>query len=350
MRNVSTEYNLSPEVRRFKERDLPALPAGYTEPGQENSLITPYGAAPAFPFRDDYIKNQQDGIESQYVKLYSTPPTEMPEDFVGIVLDDYVINGQRRQMENYEAYMKYVNGGKPVSDDMLSTILLFEGGHATIDQIADVATHTDIESLEFGKVTHPYGYRMNHIEGLRRDTNAAIESHGGVVYPTISPYRSIAVLPKIERYDDGSDYGLQRIVGFIVKYKRDVGRIPIHDTDEFVHVVERQIAAYRVDEASGFNQEVLVAMHQLSDNFPKRIQWDQPLKPNFLDRLKRTGCQDYIEQAVQQDSLEDFVVPISTTIYGFKGEHPVFGKIGQTEFKSPTTDDTIAFYDSNSSS
>jgi len=350
MSRASAEHTIQPEALLFNERVLPELPQGYREPGLENSLITPCGAAPAHPFRDEYIKNQQMDIESEFLKLYSTPPTDMPEEFVRIILDDYIINGQRRQMENYEAYMKFVEGGKQVAADMIPTIILFEGGHATVDQIGDVAVGTDIESLEFGKDTHPYGYRMNYLKGLRRDTNAMIESHGGVVYPSISPYRSITVLPKVERYDDGSDYGLQRIVGFIVKYKRDIGRMPVPGTDEFVHVVERQIAAYRVDEASGFNQEVLAGMHELSDKYPKRIQWDQPLQPSFLDRLKRTGCQDYVEQAVQQDSLEDFVVPISTTIYGFKGEHPVFGKIGQTEFKSPTTDDTIAFYDSNSSS
>ena len=350
MSRVSAEHTIQPEALRFNERLLPELPQGYNEPGRDNSLITPCGAAPAHPFRDEYIKNQQIDIESEFLKLYSTPPTDMPEEFVRVILDDYVINGQRRKMENYEAYMKFVEGGKPVSEEMIPTIILFEGGHATVDQIADVAVGTDIESLEFGKDSHPYGYRMNYLKDLRSDTNAAIESHGGVVYPSISPYRSITVLPKVERYDDGSPFGLQRIVGFIVKYKRDIGRIPVPGTDEFVHVVERQIAAYRVDEASGFDQQVLAEMHRLSDTYPKRIQWDRSSQPNFLERLKRTGCQDYIEAAVQQDSLEDFVVPVSTTIYGFKGEHPVFGKVGQTEFRSPTSDDKIAFFDSNSAS
>lgn len=114
-----------------------------------------------------------------------------------------------------------------------------------------------------------------------------------------------------------------------MKYKRDYGHIFISGSDnELLRIVERQIAAYRVDEASGFDQTVLRAMHDLRDTYPKRIQWDKSTSDDdketevFYNRLRMTGCAEFIEHAVQTDALDDFVVPISTTIYGYKERLP----------------------------
>jgi len=339
------QFTRSSETLMFNERVLPELPSYYREPGLHNPLILPYGAMPANSFFDQEVKDQQAEIEAEHYGLYETPPKEMPEPFVRVMTADYVINQNRRKMDNYEGFMKWELKGEAVSTDLLVNKDLIIRGQASIDQEVEFATRTTLDAIEFGKVGHPYGYRMQEIIPLRSDMNEAIELHGGVVYPTVSPHRSIKILPKVERYDDGSEYGLQRIVGFIVKYKRDVGRIPVVGSDDVIHVVERQIAAYRVDEASGFDQEVLAKMHALCDKYPLRIRWDQSINASFEDRLVRTGCRDFIENAVQTDSLEDFVVPISTTIYGFKGEHPVFGLVGSVAVgNKPSLDNGMAYF------
>lgn len=314
------------ETLRFRGRLLPKLPNHYVEPSSINSLIVPHGAMPANPFLDEAVKKQQQGIDVEYLKLYQTPPKEMPQSFVeNVITDDYIINEERRKMENFEAYMEFVQSDASVDPSLRLAMELFERGHLLINDSVHLVVHSPIKKAEFGKVTHPYGYRMQELEPFRIEMDEAIELQGGVVYPTISPYRSIKILPKVRRFDNGTEFGGQEIVGFIVKYKRDYGHIPIPGGDnELLRIVERQIAAYRVDKASGFDQTVLRAMHDLRDTYPKRIQWDKSTSDDdneaevFYNRLKMTGCAEFIEHAVQTDALDDFVVPISTTIYGYK--------------------------------
>ena len=312
------------ETLTFKGRLLPKLPTNYTEPLLHNQILLPYGAVPANPYLDDAVKAQQKNMKKEFMLLHTTPPQDMPREFVeDVVIADYEINDERRKMENFEVFMKFIQSETPIDPSLLPEIELFQRGQSRIDGIATIAEKTEIEAVEFGEVGHPYGYRMQHLGPFRQEMNDVILAHGGVVYPTVAPYRSIKILPRVKRFYDGTEYGGQRIVGFIVKYKRDYGHIPVGD-DEVIRVVERQIAAYRVDEASGFDQTVLAAMHQLRDTYPKRIHWDVPPTDNekeqqtYATRLKMTGCADFIESAVQTDALDDFVVPLSTTIYGYR--------------------------------
>jgi len=318
------------ETLVFKGRLLPQLPTEYIEKSLENPLIVPYGAVPANLYRDEETKLQQAMINESFQMLYETPPSEMPREFVDhVVVNDYIINENRRMIENFNVYTQFMASDTEIDPTLFPEIDRFESGHATIEEIARIASHSDIPSVEFGKVTHPYGYRMQYIDPFRTDMSQAIEAQGGVVYPDIAPYRSIKILPRVLRADDGTEFGRQRIIGFIVKYKRDYGHIPVAGSkDEVVRVVERQIAAYRVDEASGFDQSVLDAMHALREEYPKRIHWDAHVSEDgkdrkvFTDRLHKTGCLSFIENAVQHESLEDFVVPISTTIYGHREKLP----------------------------
>jgi len=334
------------EALVFKGRFLPELPRHYTEPSQNNSLIVPHGAMPANPFFDDQVKRQQLDIKLEHLKLYLSPPIDMPASFVKVVADDYIMNEPRREMENFETHMKFISEDGYVANEALEAEMqLYEKGQASISQIADVLVGTNEVAGEFGKVGHPFGYRMQHVQPMRADMDQAIEVHDGVVYPAVSPYRSIVILPKIAKNEDEMVVGPQRIDGFIVKYKRDYGKIPVPGSTEIINVVERQIAAFRVDEASGFDQEVLAAMHQLSDHHPDRVNWEGRQSPAFLDRLARTGCKEFIERAIQRDSLEDFVVPVSTTLYGYKSPDPIFANMGNSALRRlPVEDKTVAYY------
>ena len=332
-----------PEAQRealtFKGRLLPELPEHYVEPSSVNPLIVPHGAMPANPYFNESIKEQQRFVNGQFLKLYQSPPQDMPEEFVeDVVIDDYIIHEERRKMENYEAFMEFFEDGVVIDESVLPILERFERGQASIDEILMILANPNIDaredkesefkSGEFGKVSHPYGYRMEQLEPFRNEMNEAILAQGGVVYPTVMPYRSIKILPRLKRFNNGTPEGGVRIIGFIVKYKRDYGHVPVvGKDDEVVRVVERQIAAYRVDEASGFNQNIIQAMHDMQAQYPKRMLWDSPVmnqrEQQVLDnRLKSVGCTDFVEYAVQTDSLRDFVVPISTTIYGYKEKLP----------------------------
>ena len=315
-----------PDTFFFKSRFLPKLPYHYAEPSLTYLDISPHGAMPANPYLNEDVKTQQKYINEQYQLLYHTPPRDMPKQFVeDVVISDYVINESKRAIANYEVFMKYSESEHETLELLSDKVRLFKEGRATILNIADIGTNSSIKSVEFGKVSHPYGYRMQKVEPMREEMTTAILERGGVVYPSIAPYRSIRIMPRVERFDDGTEHGGQRVIGFIVKYKRDYGHIPIKESGQILKVIERQIAAFRVDEASGFDQTVLAAMHSFRDKYPKRVHWDKTpgrhdvkARAVFEHRLQVTGCKDFIERAVQSDSLEDFVVPISTLLYGSK--------------------------------
>lgn len=323
-------------ARRFKDRLLPEIPLGYREyPG-----LKPYGAVPAHPFLDDEIKKQQREINFGFHNLYKTPPEEMPDAFVDMIYDDYIINEERRKMINYEKFMKWSRCIDPQTDDLRMKLDLFERGQASPSDILDLAaitppltpgrteTDTDI-SMEFGKVTHPYGYRMEYVDPFRQEVNEAIERHGGVVIPDVEPYRALKILPYAYTYFDESGDKKQRLKGFIVKYKRDYGIVHLPGGTESMKLVERQIAAFRVDAASGFDQSIIENMNAVADAYPGRVRWEDHQNPNLQKRLARTGCEEFITAAVQGDSLEPFVVPISTTIYGYKIERSAPRKMGR---------------------
>lgn len=327
------------ETLVFNGRLLPKLPSHYNEPSLTNPLIVPHGAMPANPFIDELVKTQQRDINSEYKKLYETPPSDIPQEFVDdVVMEDFVINEQLRQMQNFQVIAEFRDSGAIIDPEYQQMFELYERGQASIDQFCQLLTHPDLDTRdvdmanlkagEAGKVAHPYGYRMEYLSPLRHEMDEAIQSNGGVVYPTVGAYRSITILPKVKTFDDGSKFGGQRIIGFIVKYKRDFGHIPVVGReDEVLRIVERQIAAYRVDEASGFDQSILTSMRDRRDQSEGRINWDhhsldQRAQAAHEHALRATGCRDYVERAVQADSSEDFVVPISTTIYGFKEKLP----------------------------
>jgi len=323
------EHQPTQERIVFKGRLLPTLPSEYREPSLDNELITPHGAAPANPFKPE-VHDQQRSIAQGTLLLYESPPQDMPAEFVEhVVTADFIINTERGKLDNFNAYAEFLKHNEVLDPSLAEPIDRFESAQAPIAEIVNILLNTRMESAEFGGLAHPYGYRMQYLEPLRKETTEAIESSGGVVYPTISPYRSIVIQPVVESFDNGTKYGGERIIGFIVKYKRDYGHIPIPGNDtEVIRVVERQVAAYRVDEASGFDQSVLRAMHDLRDEFPKYINWgirtpDDPQNKKIAEyRLRVTGCSGFIEKAVQTDSLEDFVVPLETKIYGFRDKLP----------------------------
>lgn len=321
----------------------------FQEPFSGRLYDRPYGAMPANPFRDVDVRSRQSNVDVQFEKLFKYPPEDqnIPEPFRQFVIDDYTIGEQRRKMINYDHYGMWRQGiGQDIPDYLHDQIDRFESGRAEPDDVLDIAidpSATNLESLEIGKLTHPYWQRIQHLPGFRSAVSKSIESHGGTLLPSILPYRSIGIRPHTTIVD-----GKQRINGFIVKYKHDLATIPLLDGRVF-RVVERQLAAYRADEASGFSQRVLGRMHDLVDLREQKFDWTNTFDEYFDARLTSTGCKEYIERKVQKDSNEAFVVPISTTIYGYADISDTARGMVRTAFKAPNKDEGIAYFGSGHS-
>ncbi len=292
-------------------------PEGFREPTDGTLRYRPDGAMPANPYLD---APRQKEIDDEFQKLFDNPPEGTPKQFARMLQDDHMINEQRRKMLNFENFEAWRATGEVVPDELEESMDHVIRGTASVEEVLDFALQTNLEAFEVGKVTHPYRRRLQYVAPFRKVVDNAILERGGEVYGKSFPYRSIDIYPHVT-FKKGEPF----IHGFIVPYKRDVGDIPLLDGSGVIHVVERQLSAFRADEASGFNEHVLKMMKY--DPF----KWNTyPNDEAYQDALKTTGCRGFIERAVQFDSLENFVVPISTTIYGYK------------EFYKKETDPTMA--------
>lgn len=286
----------------------------FREPSDGTLRYSPAGAMPANPFVDEELKAAQAYKTAEFSKLFSQAREGVPSEFATILADDYLIGDQRRCMQSFEGYSEWLAMREPITEEIDQKMSYFERGKATVGEIFDIAVETKIPHFEVGRVTCGYGQRLEFLQPFREEVVQEIENHGGLVFPTIQPYRyrSIDIDPKV--WVD--EFGNKRLAGFIVKYKRDIGRIDILNDTDAIHVVERQIAGYRIDEASGFDQDIIARMNALITD--TGMQWDGQKDHAWDFELSRTGCRDFIETAIQTDSTADFVVPESVAIYGFK--------------------------------
>lgn len=317
---------------------IEARPADFEEPFSGKPFDRAYGAMPANPFKDETVKARQASIESEFLKLFVTPPAELaiPKEFQDLFTDDYVIGERRRQMTNFNNYMEWRKKYHYLNKDLLPLFERYESATAEVEDVIDIALHTNIQNgLEVGRVTHPYWQRMEYVLDLRRDTAEVIQNRGGRLEPWISPYRSISIVP----YTNNGE-----VAGFIVPYKHDLGSIIRPGDGKVLHVVERQIAGIRVDEASGFSQGVLRRMHDIAKDKPD-FDWANTGDERFEYHLRNTGARGFIEKAIQTDSTEEFLVPESTTIYVFAEDPEVSKALGRAAFLQPDADiDGLAYY------
>lgn len=322
---------------------IETLPGDFTEPFSGERYDRAYGAMPANPFRDETVKHRQATIEREFLKLFKTPPAELdiPANFQQFFMDDYEIGERRRQMTNYNNYMQWRKENPTIPEEILPQVERYEAATAEVEDVIDICLNADISSgLEVGRVTHPYWQRMEHVLNLRSDVAQAIESRGGRLEPWVTPYRSISIVPNIEVID-----GVQKVAGFIVPYKHDIGTLVRPSDGKILHVVERQIAGIRVDESSGFSQGVLRRMHEICAT-KENFSWDKVNDERFDYHLRDTGCRGFIEKAIQTDSTEPYLVPESTTVYIFAEDPALSKRMGGVAFRAPDTDNGIAYYNS----
>lgn len=307
----------------------------FHEPTDGSLRYFPWGAVPAHPFINEEVKARQRYIDAEFQKLYDTPPDDIPVPFAQMLAVDHEIGEERRKMKNFEGFMEWEAMKEPVDVVLNEKINHIERGTALASDTLDFAIHTKVKNFEVGKVTHPYGRRLEHVEPFREVVAEAVEANGGVVYPKVLAYNSISILPDVEYADDGS----HRLNGFIVRYKRDFGAIDSADGSARIHLIERQLAGIRIDPESNFDQAIVQRM--LAYDISPQRTW----KKRYVNYVVDTGARGYIERAIQTDSLEKFFVPNSTTIYGYKEQYATATTTGLARVALlPDEDNGIAYF------
>ena len=332
-------------------------PTEFNEPYSGREYDRHYSAMPANPYINEQVKAREAVIKAELGKLFEHPPEEMniPESFRQLLIDDYHINVERRRMINFENFAKWRQDHPRLHDALEASVQRVENGYTEVGDILDVALNTSLSGLEVGRITHPYGQRIEQVTPMRLNVAAAINERGGTLESISKPYKRIKIVPKIERL--GKE-GEQEITGFIVRYKHDLGFIPKAE-GEVLRVVERQVAAYRADEASGFPQDIIAAMQELAEKEQRKTKkpfyWDNVPSDRLETLLTDSRCRGFIEKSVQTDSLDSFIIPESTTIFCYPEKVPdnylaarAQQKLANTALRQPDVDNGIALFYSSS--
>jgi hypothetical protein len=307
----------------------------FREPSDGTIRYRPWGAVPANPFADEALKERQHLIETEFQKLFDRPPHGTPLGFATMFATDHAIGEERRKMKNFEGFMEWNGRREPVDHVLHEKINLIERGAGDAGDALDFAIDTTVQNFEVGKVTHPYGIRLEHVQPFREEVEEALTERGGVVYPKVLAYHSISIVPDVEYLKDGTHI----LNGFIVRYKRDFGAIDTADGMARINLTERQLAGIRIDAESGFNQDIRARM--LATNISPERSWQK----RYMEYVVETGARGFIERAIQLDSAEMFFVPGSTNIYVYKELYATKTTQGLARVAlGPDEDDGIAYF------
>lgn len=314
--------HMAPRMRR-------ALPAGFFDPSDTGGVHRPYEPTPIKnrqfnPYYDEVATYQSD-VEQALGALYDThAPSDVPTEVQEMISYDRMRGETQRSIKTLEAYGRWGGTTTPYGDQRAETIhneverarlgvehykLLV--GTITPHEVFSLLGETSLEAAELTRVSHPYGYRIEHVAAAREDVDEALlQQHGELARcDPARPYRDISLLPQHRPLD--SEGRRDRFVGLMVAYKRTIGRIALQDTVH-ITVVERQSAALRIDEgAIGVDPKIAQVLRA-----PFEINGDWKRAYRTLDSTYHVT--DYVQQVVQENTDEAFFVPLSTTRYAYK--------------------------------
>lgn len=305
---------------------LPSLPvpAHFNEPF--SAWSKPYGASPARPYGDPETEHRQELMNAEFDKLFESPPSilQIPDSFRDCLIEDEKFGRIKRNLKNHYHYEAWRKTNPSIDDSLRWEVTAYERGQASIEMIGVLAVHTTLKAFLAGKLTHVYWQRMESLPEMRQDTTSVIEFLGGTVYdyPDEQPYRSINIVPSTI-YDPKT--GKEEVKAIGVDYKRDFGKVMSRSDNLPINFVEQQTARYRVDEASTFPQEIIEAMNNpsmfVNESDARDFSWTNLQDPRHKVFLDLSGAREFIEDSVQSNSVEPYVVPVETIEFGFKGDN-----------------------------
>lgn len=266
-----------PATRRTWYENVP-VPEGFTEPDAIS-----WAATPLHPYSE-----HQKQVHEQIEYLFAHPyPADTPKEFSDLVAFDYMAGSAHRETVNYSHFMHWQTTYPEEVAGRADLIDRAQQSGNCPRELLDFVLTSSVQATELGKMTIPYGYRLEQLEAFRGEiVDSIIERNGELLDE--QPYSRMHVSPHFT--DDGS------LRGLIATYQRHVGRV-LDEKSELVTITERQALAIRVDEASGFPRDLYQSL-------------------SSTDEKKRVAALKTVEEEyVATDSAEKFMVPLSVVTF-----------------------------------
>lgn len=252
-------------------------------------LRSPWGATP-FNSRDERIAKYQKGMARLERQMLEGRPPCVYGDMQAYVETMYLSRDANRTANNSYSRSNMLYGElletNPAVQDMYDQASL---GEASPLELLNSMELLGMGSIELAKLTHIYGYRLEHLEPMRQVIKDMIIQKNGMVLD--NPPEELRVIA-FDRSVTGSAMAKN---AFTIKRKRLVGLVGE------TKIYERTSFIIRIDEISDFNPELAKKI--------RKIVTDEPLDMQFDPEIDAE-----IRRLVEGNDLIS-TIPLSTTVY-----------------------------------
>lgn len=220
-------------------------------------------------------------------------PPHVDEKLAEFVELMYWSREANRSAENTDSYNQSLHDNAGNDPDLREKLQKAELGKASPQEILELIDKLGMGSAELARLTHIYGYRIEHIEAMRSHVNEGIVARGGEVFESPEAVFNIVAL------DVAVTARGQLSFGIAMKRKRTIGRVDSTD------VFERTTFIVRLDEKSHINRVVAKYLKSIPTNDPLGAA-RQMLVNGLLEKE--------VLRLLKADDFES-LIPMSTTIY-----------------------------------
>lgn len=281
-----------------------------------------WGATPLNTYHDPRLISHQEQVRDELEKRSLDVPPEVgyiPPEIQQYVAQNFMSRFNGRTMANIDNFSRRLRPNL-VEFDIEDRMVLAKAmwGQANPAELLHVRCVFGMASVELGCLSHPYGVLTDQdkLDDMRGSVKEAILMFGG----ELAVREMDAAQGNFEDLEEGLDgrdvfavkqadntyYGgdhihhLQKVV--LVTRKRNLGLLP----DGSI-VRERSSFIVRVDEESGFDQELAAKMRKVKLTYNDRA----------MERLAKIGNIDQVLPPMIANREFGTVIPLSTTVYAF---------------------------------
>lgn len=252
-------------------------------------LRLPWGATP-FNSRDERIAKYQKGMVRLERQMLKGKPSCVYGDMEDYVETMFLARDANRTTNNSYSISDMLYGELLETNsevqDMYERASL---GKASPLELLNVFESLGMGSIELAKLTHLYGYRLEHLEPMRQAIKDMIIEKNGVAFDDLQEELRVIA------FDRSVTASAMAKSAFTIKRKRLVGLVGE------TRIYERTSFIIRIDEISDFNPELAKKIRSIVTDEPLDMQLDLEIELE-------------IRRLVEGNDLIS-TIPLSTTVY-----------------------------------
>jgi hypothetical protein len=286
--HLSASYGIIEMMSPEDNRSLYENEIHHVKEPNERSALRPFEPTPLEP---RLVDEHQREVQKFIWQLLDEKPSYISDELADFINIMYMSRDANRSVKNTESFVsRLVTDIQPDCQDIVEKA---KRGLAEPDELLEMMVRLGMPSVELAKLTHVYGYRLDHIDTMREYVKQAIPD---ITYSLDEEYKVRAC--------DNPQQGAPKY-GILMTRKRLIALEP-------VSVFERSSFVVNLN-SDALDGKLRSRLKSYELNAQNDKTWTQ-------DILRH--CPDLVPSAKQlvEDGNLEAMIPISTTIYAASSE------------------------------